>query len=417
MFAPQAAVLCHSLVTLNADVLALLKEEEALLIHRCVAKADRQRRAWVNTAGVEVLAVYTNEELTWDVQAGLLDTTGLGNYHPGRALSAQSLAWANGETLPFQFKTGNRGVFVYEAPSIDPGPGDLPNISFRIRLQFGELDEDTYPDDGGPTLSAFVEIPNQTAVELAEGARNALLLDVFNGVDAFGTDGLTASLWTGDPEAGGVLQFPATAIAPWTTLAETATATSRAKNSSVIEWTATAGHQRIVTHVRLQRGTVVLRDIQLATALTVPANNGVRAPIGALGVLLTWPWDVTATAPATLPSRKYVTYAMGGSRADADIDSSLLVEFTSSDLLTDADNILVPATSEFWEVDGLTVTPRAIIGTNAAPGGGWTVGVVEAYSGGTLVMRERHAFAVAEGDVVRLIDGEPVLDLEATAAA
>lgn len=422
MFDPTAAVLVHSLVTLDAAVFALLKAEETLLIHRCVARADRERRAWSNTGGREVLVVYSGETLLWDVTAGLLDQTGLGNYHPGRALSAQSLEWANGEALPFQFHAGTHGLFIYESPTLDPPPGDLPGVSFRIRLQFGEFALEENPDDGLELgLTGFAEIPAQSPVELGVLWRVELLRVVFTGasegdstsLSAFDAEPMTAALYSGDPDAGGVELFAPLDLTAWTTFSETAATVTKGQNQSVIEWTSVVNYERTVTHILFERNgwkTVV----PLAAALTVPALSGVRAPVNALALQLTWPWDIASPAPDVLPSRRYLTYALGGTREAAGLGAVLKVVFSSEDLLTEYESVQIPAVGEFWSLADLTARPAIFEGIRLAGVGGWPIMVVTVFSGDTTVLRQRHTLTVPEGGFVRL-DGTPVLDLEAAA--
>lgn len=415
MFQPTAAILAHSLVDLNSAVLSLLKPEDALLIHRVTARADRQRESRVNTAGREVLVVYTEEELLWDVQASLLDQVGLGDYHPGRALSATALAWANGADLPFQFKQGLGHEFIYEAPVLDMPAGDLPSLSFRIRALFAEFDTEEEPDTDAPGLNDFEEIPAQTAVELSTDIRQALLMEIFQGLNGFGTAPFTAALYEGDPTTGGVQHFGPVDLEPWTSFTNTAAYITKAQNHEVIEWTGVVDFPRTITHIRYTRGSYNW-DVALAAPLTVPALSGVRAPINALALQLTWPWDVTGSAPSPLPSRNYLEYVVGGTREAAGIAGVLSVEFSDATLATDTDLIEgIPATNEHWEVSGLTVTPKDISGTADAPTGGWSSQVVAIYCGGVLAGRRYHNLFVQEGSKYYLHD-QPVIDLEAAPA-
>lgn len=428
-FAPTTAVICHSLVALDPDVFDILKGEDYLLIHQCTARAARKTVTRMNTRGRTFLRVDHDESLVFSVRATVLEQTGLGNPHPGRLLSHTALEFANAGALPFQFRMGTYGRLIFgPSAELDPQPGDLPSLSFDVIALFAELDTDEYPATGGGTgtpgsPSQFVEIPAQDAAEILE-CRNALLLAAFNGVDPFADAAVTATLYAGTPGAGGVALTDPLPLTPWTTFDEDVVSYStRARNQVAITWLDSAAVPREATQIRIERNGRTIATIVLANPLAIPAYWGIRAPVNALAVQLTWPTDGTATPPAAAnrPSRHFLAYTMGGLFAAAFPNGNRYLTASDDDLVapTDFDSLpAVPATADNWLVEGLKVFPRNITGTITAPGGGWPVELITVRLNGAtvVILREYYAAAIAVGETLLLNLG-PVLDLETVPAA
>jgi hypothetical protein len=332
MFTPRAAVLvyCDAGTALDEAVFGILHAEENLLIHKCDASAERKTKEWANTLGTCVLRVDTEESLSWQVQASLLKQVGLGNYHPGRKLSDQAVAWANGGTIPFQFKQGQHGVFIYEAPTLEPGPGDLPAISFRIRYQFAEFDGDNYvpeppldPENPPSTVPpvSHVAVPYLSVFPWVDSAAlNAMLEDIWTGTDKLGPEPFTAQMFDGDPLdiTPGNPVSAVVELAPWTEIADD-TEYPCGANARCREFyfNGTSATSRNVTHVQFMRGGIRAGVAALPAPLTVPAGSGVRVPAGALGLRMVWPlddWDVNTLEPAQRPWRRFLPYVTGGTR-------------------------------------------------------------------------------------------------------
>lgn len=431
-FSSTAAVVVHSLAaTLDADVLDTLKAEDFLLIHRCTRSANRTTRRAVDTQGRCFLRVDLDPVLRYQVSASVLAAEGLANYHPGRKLSAEALGFANGADLPFQFNEGPK-VFIYENPTLDPGPGDLPTIEFGIAVEFADFDSETYPDTTTPAdhipsnyiPTDFAVIPVQSAVELTASCRNALLLDIWNSVNAFNDAPLTARLYSGAPQTvdnpggTGTPLSDAITLVPWTTYSEPVVNYSTVgKNHAMIQWG--AGHTGLTTrycsHILLARNGVEVAVIPLATSLAIYPFQGIRAPIDALSVKLTYPTDGTP-APDDCSSF-FLEYVLGlRTRAGTFISSNLHVSAQLADLSTALETWVVAASSTFWSVSGLTVTPVNVVSDNVAPGGGWAVEGISIYynnggsPGAPLCLRERHSVTVTVGNPVTL-NGTPILNL------
>ena len=431
-FSPTAAVIVHSLADLDAAVLETLKAEDALLIHRCTRDASRVTRRAVDTAGACFLRVDLDPVLRYHVSASVLEAAGLANYHPGRKLSAQALAFMNATDMPFQFNE-TPAVLIYEAPSLDPGAGDIPSIDFSIAVEFSDLDTVTYPataSDGGPgsgafTPTEFVSIPAQaTAYELTADCRNDLLLDVFNDIDAFESEPLLATLFAGDPDVDGYaitgdLNLTNPNIT-WGFDEPTLAYSTRARNSTQIEWG--TGHtnptDETATHVLFTRNGIEVCKITLAAGLLIPAYSGVRAPANVLSLKLTWPVDGAGYSTASQrPGRIYMTYVMGGSRATALPSTNF--EFTFYDADPNAagvslDSFTVARTAAKWTVAGLTVTPGTFNGTATAPGPGWaiTYAQLNVFGASNFPLLEQFVQNVTVGNTIA-ISGSPVLNLAA----
>lgn len=407
-FLPTAAVVVHSHVSLDTAVLETLRAEDFLLIHRCRCSATRANRRAIDTDGQCFLRVDLDPVIRFQVTASVLEASGLANYHPGRKLSAQALQFANGADLPFQFDEGP-AVFIYENPTLDPGPGDLPTIEFTVAVEFSDLDSTNYPatsTDGGPgggvfIPSAFVDLPVQTPWELSATWRNALLLDLFNSVDAFEGAPFTATLYDGNPAETGVALLGPITLDAWTNFSEVGY-TTRAKNQSDVFWNGTFVSERTANYIRYERNGL-FTDALLNAPLVIPAFTGVRAPALALALQLTWPLDGSPLpAAGDLPSRNVLTYAVGGARSALVTGTDLTVTASDSDYTTptDFDSFTVAATDAAFTVSGDTVSVN-LTGTNFAPGGGWDVEVIRiALPGGLVIVREAYPLAVTVGNPV-----------------
>ncbi len=384
-FSPTAAVVIHSHVVIEDAVLSTLQAEEGILIESCQFTATRPRISRSDINGREFLVVYGPLDAVWSVKARVLSRTGLSDYHPGRLLSERSLAFANAGFVPFQVgmtaeeNQNGQAVLIYENPSLDPQPGDLPAVDFQIRIAFGDEDTLNFPitNPDPPDLPTnFVEIPAQDAVELTAEYRSALMSDAFTGTDSFGSAPLTATLFSGSPTGDGVQIMGPLDLTAWTAMDEpTLFYQTRARNQSLIQWNDANFSDVVCTHVRLARNGIVARDIALAAPLAIPAYYGVQSPINALGVLLTWPIDGAAYSAAAMPSRVFATYAMGGSRATAVPDDVLYITWWDGDPQAGGISldtlVLIPADASNFPVTGVTMTPTEQTGANLAPGGGW----------------------------------------------
>lgn len=176
-FDPVHAVIAHSLVSLDPSTLEILQPEDYLLVHACPCSATNDTLQEVNSDGKLVLYVAYNFQLVWSVEADILAVSGLANYHPGAALSTNSLAFLNGATKPFQYpatETGPSstvGRMVYESPVRTPVPGGLTGLTFQIRQIFNDNNETDYdpgdPDDGSslpPELGTDYEFQTGAAL-------------------------------------------------------------------------------------------------------------------------------------------------------------------------------------------------------------------------------------------------------------
>jgi hypothetical protein len=314
------------------------------------------------------------------------------------------------------------GKFILRDPSQEPGAGDATEVAFTVEHAFIDLDESEYPDtdSGGVTPGEptyYVDIPAQAAAELSDALKNALLLDVFNSVPAFGSAAFTATLYNGIPGSGGIAISDTLTLTAWTTFDEpTLVYQTEARNHAAVDWTDASSAERIATHIRFARNGLTT-DLTLAVPLVIPAYYGVRAPANALALSLTWPFDGTATPPAAAnrPSRHFLKYFCGATRAATFATANLYCTFSDSDLVTPEDFDSIPevaATAGNWAVSGLTVAPADIAGVNTAPPETWPIELVTVHlnGGSAICLREYYTATITEGNVVT-IDGSPVLDL------
>ena len=416
-FDPFYAIGVHSTVDFDPTVLASLQAEDFLLIHRCEPEVKQGKEEFFRPVGKNILTVYSPGQLSWNIEASVLRWEGLADYHPGAALSRRLLPCANATyRRPFQFATG--GVLVYESPRLGQPAGGLPSLAFTIAEVLGNgLDEVTWPDisTGGTGPTSYATIADQAAVEMHADGRNGLLREIWNGDTVFDDAPLFATVYVGDPAISGIALTAALELAPWATFDEPVLDYStRARNDAAIDWPDTEAYERVATHIRITRNAVIIGDIELDPPLTIPAGQGIRAPIDSLAIKLTWPLD-TGDAETPTAASYFMPYVMGGNVAtylpSNDMDVTVGID-VDTDTATEE---LVPGTAAYWTVTGVTVTPAGITGTDLAGGGGWSLGAVTVRlnDNNLILLREITTLTVAAGAPF-VLDGSPVLDLDAS---
>lgn len=422
-----SAVLAHFSTPIDAGSLETLQEEDFLLVHSCTREGTRSLFEDQDQNGGGVVCAYYDPQVRWSIQAEARSLNGLANYHPGLSLSTYALNFFNAADLPFMFESGT-GELVYEHPVQEAAAGDLVSISFDVVLKFGDLDPNPPAEPPGYTGSftagntvypytpaAFAEVPTQSAAELATAWRTALLTDFLWGFPAFTNDDpvTVQALGSGDtlltpPVSSGAWSEPVTNGADYI---------YKSSNSAAISWNTVTLAVRTVTKVRVARNGVTIRDITLASPLTVPAGDGIRIPIGALVLQLTWPFDSTANAPsaANRAAKRFLEYSLARVTRSALTDDSLAITLSDDAFPNpnDFDIITTTASASEWTITGVTAAPDNLTGTSTADPGGWAVELVTVeLSSGVVVLRELETFTVAEGDVA-ILDASPVLDLAA----
>lgn len=433
-FSARSAVIYHDLAGVDPAVFAILKAEEALLIHSCTASATTKTKEWVNTAGVSVLRIDTEPTLSWAVTASVISQSGLANYHPGRALSDRGLIWANSSPIPFQFRETADSVYIYEAPTLIPAPGDIPAIRFSVRLQFAELDTTTYPttnpgpgggDPEDPPAS-YVTLPVQDYVALLPTAVNALLEDLWYGTDVLGPEDFDLTFFDADPLTTGNAITDAYVLDAWTTptdaTADPSAITALIENGGDIYVTDTSATERVATHIRFRRGaSLPVAVVELAVPLVIPPYSGVFIGAGSLVLALTYPFDTdSAPGSSSRPARLLLKYLAGGDRATYLPSTTLTVYVYTGDPATGGtliDSWTETSNIATWDVVDDTVAPASTIdGTNTAPGGGWSVGWVRIQTSLNAVILDEEIdppLAITPGGIVSLTVAEFTLDLAA----
>lgn len=404
---------------LDAEVLRSVQEESFLLVENCSPSVDQRPPEFrAGPDGVNFLAAYDPGMLLWSVQARVLRWDGLADYRPGAALTRQSLEFANGPDyrLPFQFS--DDGVLVYERPVPRNAGGTLPAISFEIRqVCGGGYDTTAYPAAAVPMVSLPTQI---SSTELHTDGRHALLLDAFNSTDEFADEDLLITLYAGDPLGSGTGIVQGTSAA-WTDLSEPDLAYRTTARNPVINLTDTSLTEKTATHYLLTRNGITIAAPELENPLIIPAGHGVRIPENALAVHLTWPLDGTPLPDAEdRPARLMITLALGAPRASVFPNGNRYLTFQDSDFTTPTEYDAIPAvaaTSTYFTVSGLTVTPTGITSPNLAPPGGWPITAIKFRLNGadTVLLRKYHTLTVAEG-VAPALSGAPVLNLAAAPA-
>lgn len=151
-FNPALAIHVHTHGdrTLALETVALA-EEDNLLIHSVSFTADRQIKLRETDAdGRLIFRADADPVLSWNVRATVLEWAGLADAHPG-PLSREALIFANGPRAltryPHQFRKQlageDVGILFYEQPNTEHEGGDTSEISFRIALEFSDLQTTT----------------------------------------------------------------------------------------------------------------------------------------------------------------------------------------------------------------------------------------------------------------------------------
>ncbi len=372
-----------------------LTDEENLLIHRCRINATRQKERILDHEGSLLLRADFDAVLTWSVQATVLDYLGLANYHPGTPLARQALAFAQSNRTPHQFlreADGEEiGLLYFEDPDTDVAGGDTPETSFKVVLEFSDLDTSLHPGESGQddpvvyvtspvpdTAAAAIEIPAQDSAPLPAATISLVAYAVAHGITGPYSGALTATLYDGDPAATGTPISDPLTMDAWENFTQPDFPnTTVARNHEALTWPYAAA-ARSISHIRLQRGTLI-RDITLAAPVEVPAYVDVTAPIDALGIHLTWDLDgdfgtYANETPATI-ALKYLL----GSETLQPATTTVFVECYNGDpmdtgALVGDNDLTLPRTASGLTVSGATITQAIdVTGTDTAPGGGWTI--------------------------------------------
>lgn len=432
MFSPTAAVLVHNLTGADLDtaVLEILQPEDCLLIHQITVTPEVVDRQWTSTAGRTLLRVYMPLSLEWRVTASMIKRDGLADYHPGRSLAARALTWANGATIPFQFAESADSVYVYETPSLTLQAGDLPAITFGIRLLFPESpDLVTYPatgPEGGSGGSSstdptgYVTLPDQDTAAATSTAVHQALEDAFTGTTTLEDGDWDITLYDGDPAGAGTALRAAVIMDPWTTYTAGPLATDGNAFNDAFNITETNTVEDECTHVRIRRGaTLPVLDLELATPLTIPAGYGVTIPAGALSISLAYPYEGSvAPTDDTQPNITLLLYLCGGNRATYLPGDTCTVtvytddpDATGTELATWTED----ATAAVWDVVNDTVAPVSFIAGPDPSVGGYTIGWVRVTHTATGLYLVNQALiapkVVADAEVPSLDSTDFVMDL------
>lgn len=405
---------------LDPTVLTALQEEDCLLIHSCTPEVTQAKEQRFNPSGKNILTAYSPGQLSWAVEASVLRFDGLADYHPGASLSRRLLPCANATyRRPFQF--GPAGTLVYENPRLGIPAGTLPTIAFTIAEVCAStpLDTDTYPPVFPSGILATVPT-DTTPYEIAPLAD--LLSAVFLGTDPFGTAPLLGTWYDGDPAAAGIaITSPLTMTsADWSTLAEpTLDYVTTVTTSAALQWPAQST-ARSATHLRITRGSVIIRDITLADPLSIPPGYIIHLPAGALTLQLTWPLD-GHIGGLTVPSRWLLAYTMGGTRDTyLPAGTTITIEASDGDPVSPGTGLsltsftVTPGAASF-ALSGTTIAPISLTGTDLAPPGDWAVAHITATiePAHIIVLKEAYTATIPEGSPLTL-DTTPILDLTAT---
>lgn len=413
VFNPLAAVIVHSQVTVDPLTFQMLADEEALLIHSCVRQGTRQEWRRFNRHGKLIAFVRHSPVLTYSVRATALDPTGenLGNYQPGRNVSDRTLEFANGQHTPFGFVGEVDGTIpgklILLNPSQEPGAGEAMEVAFTIEHAFIDLDLEEAPGGGVEdpgTPPSFTTLPEQVSASLTTAALTALIDAVFFNVHAFAAAPLTLTLFSGEIAA----SDPVT-LGEWTSVDAPGVPTfTRVRNHAAIDFPATAA-VRTVTHVQWARNGVVIARLELGGPVVIPGYYGLRVPVHALALQLTWPMPIPhAGNPGPLVFR----YLFGAVTLDPLVTTHYIAE-------ADMD---IPRSSLVWgggsAAGGATYVNNVAELTSGelAPVGGWEFSeLVVSLAGGIgmfcIVKKYDPPIAVAAGSPLVLSPGEFFLEL------
>jgi hypothetical protein len=394
VFNPLAAVIVHSQVPVNPLTFALLEGEEALLVHGCRRQATRQEWRRYNRHGKLIVFVRHSPLLTYSVRATALDPTGenLGNYHPGRCLSDRALAFLNGGRTPFQFEREVEGVIpgklILLNPSQEPGAGDATEVEFTVEHAFVDLDVAEFPGGSVATPGepeTFVTLPEQTAASLTAECLTALLEAVFLNDNAFASAPLTLTLYDGDPAGAGTAVSDALPLTDWANVDEPEIASrTRARNHEQLEFLDASGLDRTVTHLLWSRNGVPVAVKELSSPITIPGYYGLRVPVNALALQLTWPQAGDMASSWTEHPARVALRFLFGAETLLPAETALYVTCFDGDPHTTgsavADTGLTLARSESgWTITGSNAgSAVAVTGADLAPVGGWTIPFVVA---------------------------------------
>lgn len=388
VFNPLAAVIVHSQVPVNPLTFQMLEGEEALLVHSCRRQATRQEWRRFNRHGKLIVFVRHSPLLTYSVRATALDPTGenLGNYHPGRCLSDRSLAFLNGGRTPFQFEAAVEGAIpgklILLNPSQEPGAGDATEVDFTIEHAFVDIDIEEYPGGSVATPSEpalFITLPEQNAAGLTTEARDLLPAAVFHNIHPLGSSPLTLTLYYGDPASGGIAVSDPLPLAVWTAADEPDVATrTRLRNHAALEFLDASGLDRTVTHLLWARNGIAIARKALDAPIVIPGYYGLRVPIHALALQLTWPHagDLSAWSDE-LPARVALRYLFGETLEPS--QTALYVTCFDGDPHTTGNAIADNGLILTRDAGGFTLTGAAVAsaapvnGADPAPVGGWSI--------------------------------------------
>ena len=405
--AAAASLIVHTLEALDPAVFETLQPEDSLLVQSCQRTGSSQRIEETDSQGKLVLSIHFDQRLVYSIQADVLAWDGLADYHPGRALSARALEFLNGVQAQ-QFD--DSGTLVYVSPQQTAGAGQLPSVAFQVERLFDDLDESTYPSG---TASSYAYLPTQAVAELPASATTALLEAVFFGTALSGN--LTATLYNGNPAAGGTADSSAIVCDPWTAAAPiVAGGDTSLITSSEITFPAT-GSSRTVTHIRFARsGPMVALDVALGSTLTLPANHALRADSGDISAQLEWPYGLGGgTTPAELALRYLFgdpTADLIGTATDVTISCYPATVVGSEPL----DVFTVSRDNSTWDIVGDScANATTLTGTNIAPAGGWAVQILVASIDGvgTWFIRRERLISVGAGQPVTIPTGILTADL------
>lgn len=400
IFNPLAAVIVHSQVPVNPLTFTLLEGEEALLVHGCRRQATRQEWRRYNRHGKLIVFVRHSPLLTYSVTATALDPTGenLGNYHPGRCLSDRALAFLNGGRTPFQFEKEVEGVIpgklILKDPSQEPGAGDATEVSFTIEHAFVDLDVPSYPGGSVATPGEpeqFITLPEQTAASLTPETLHGLIAAVFLNESPFAAEPLTLTLYAGDPAGSGIAISDPLSLTNWLNADEPEIPSrTRVRNHAVMEFLDASGLDRTVTHLLWSRNDIAVAYKELATPVLIPGYYGLRIPVNALALQLTWPQaGDMASSWTEAPARCALRWLFGAATLEPSQTAFFVSTFngdphTSGEPVGDIINLSAARSAAGWDVSGSSAASAgAISGTAAAPAGGWTIPFVVAGIDGT----------------------------------
>lgn len=415
------ALTLHTHRTLDADPFHL-EEETYLLMERARVTAESARsERYVDLAGNCFLRVDSDQRLQYSIDFAVLEVNGLADYYPGRALSDRAIAFATGGTQRHQFSED--GIFIYESASDEDPQGELRRGNVVISYDLhGGLDTATFPTTAGTVT--YSDVPVQAAAEISNDCKNLLLQDIFHGESNLDADFVVAC-YNGDPAGAGTLVASSTVTDYWTDT------TNNVSPYVWIKWGIrnpeiifdSSGSSRSVTHIRLRRGSNVIRDIALAATLTVTANTYLRLPAQALTLTLSYFVDGASGGDASdeNPAKYFLSYICGGTRLQFFPGTGLTVELYEADpggnpAVLPVDTFNVNADSAQWTITGRVVDPNAnVTGSNVPVSADWNVTCIIVKPANTAVwaMKEMVSITVSIGTAYSSATN-PTVDIDDT---